>query len=94
MKLWLLRPMPNLPKGDNPWDPWYDKTFGFVIRAKTEVDARALADKNAGSENRGRFLDKRIAKTTTPWTDPRYSSCVELTKRGEAGVIIEDNHAA
>jgi hypothetical protein len=51
MTLWLLRPVENLPIDDNPWDPWYDKAFGFVILAETEADARALADKNAGDEN-------------------------------------------
>ena len=36
MRLWLLRPQEGLIEGDNPWDPWYDKAFGFVVRAETE----------------------------------------------------------
>ncbi len=50
MKLWLLRPNKNLSENDNPWKPWYDKAFSFVVRAETEEDARKLAHKNAGSE--------------------------------------------
>ena len=30
MRLWLLRPV----EGDSLWDPWYDKAFGFVVRAE------------------------------------------------------------
>jgi hypothetical protein len=94
MKLWLLRPIENLPKGDNPWDPWYDKAFGFVVRAETETDARRLAHGDAGVENRGRFLGERIAKTTEPWLNSDYSTCVEITSDGSAGVVIRDFCAA
>jgi len=90
MKLWILRPQENLPENENPWDPWYDKVFGFVIRAETEVDARKLAHKEAGDENRGEFLNSKIANTTTPWLDEKYSTCVELTAEGESDVIIRD----
>lgn len=37
MKLWLLRPVVGLDENDNPWWPWYDKAFGFVVRAETEA---------------------------------------------------------
>ena len=40
MKLWILMPKENLNKGDDPWNPWYDKCFGMIIRAKTEEEAR------------------------------------------------------
>jgi hypothetical protein len=43
MKLFLLRPKENL-LGENPWEPWYDKCFGEVVRAKNEIEARQLAD--------------------------------------------------
>ena len=44
MELWILRAMENLPKFDDPWEPWYNKAFGFVIRAGNEESARRLAD--------------------------------------------------
>lgn len=80
MKLWLLRPVKDLPDGDNPWEPWYDKCFGFVVRAKTEDDARQIAHAEAGDENR----------KSTPWLDPKYSTCEPLVNKGDAGMIIQD----
>ena len=90
MKLWILRPIEDLPDNDNPWEPWYDKSFGFVVRAKTEKEAREYADGNAGDENRGKFLSQKTADTKEPWKDDKYSTCIELTKTGEIGVIITD----
>ena len=94
MKLWILRPVENLPDGDNPWDPWYDKTFGFVVRAETEDQAREFAHNEGADENRGRFLGRVIANTKEPWKDARYTTCIELTTHGEPGVVIEDHRAA
>jgi len=85
MKLWLLRPAEDLPSGIDPWDPWYDKVFGFVIRAETEEDARRLAHDEAGNENRG--------KVRGPWLNARYATCVELTADGDPAVVMEDAQA-
>lgn len=76
MKLWIL--LPN--KKSRKWDPWYDKAFGFVVRAETEGEARALAEARSGDESRNK----------PTWTDAKCSSCVELTQEGEAGVIMRD----
>ena len=88
MKLWLLRPVKNLAEGDNPWKPWYDKVFGFVIRASSEEEARQLANDDAEAENEG------IATTATPWLDKKYSSCIEVLAMGKSEIIIRDFHAA
>lgn len=80
MKLWLLKPQDDLPAG-NPWDPWYDKCFGLVIRAETERKARNIAQREHGLPD-------------SAWTNPKWSSCVELTAAGEVGVILYDNHNA
>ena len=87
MKLWLLEAKCDLPYGDDPWDPWYDKAFGHVVRAATEHEARKIADANAGAENRESYLGK-------PWIDERYSTCIELIADGEPGIIITDMQAA
>ncbi|MBI4029157.1 MAG: hypothetical protein HY376_02220 [Candidatus Blackburnbacteria bacterium] len=52
MKLWLLKPREDVLEKDedNPWDPWYDKTFGWVIRADTEEEARSIAQNQGGDE--------------------------------------------
>lgn len=86
MKLWLLQPR-NLPKDEakNPWEPWYDKTLGFVVRAETEQDARQIADENGMEENRG---------GKHPWLDAALSTCEELTADGEPGMILEDHAGA
>ena len=94
MKLWLLNARKDLPYGDNPWEPWYDKAFGFVVRAETEEQARQIAHENAGDENRGAFMRTNIADMPQPWLDSKYSQCSELLKDGEAGMVLQDFHAA
>lgn len=90
MKLWLLRPADGLAKNDNPWEPWYDKAFGFVVRAETEAKARDMAHAGAGDENRGMFLGEKTADTNEPWRNAKYSTCVELTAEGPAEVVMQD----
>jgi hypothetical protein len=73
MKLWKLIPHDDLPENDNPWEPSDRKAMGFVVRAQDEAQARELAHSHAHAENHG---------TLTPWLDPDYSSCKELTVDG------------
>lgn len=83
MKLWILKPKQSLEKNDNPWEPWYDKNHGFVIRAESENDARKIAHNEAGDENNSKFSKE-------PWLDSKYSSCDVLLEDGEAGLIMEE----
>ena len=86
MKLWLIRPVENLAQdNNNPWEPWYDKAFGFVVRADTESEARNMAHDQSGDES---------ARTRAPWLDAVYSTCAELLPEGPAGVVMQDFHAA
>ncbi len=94
MKLWILRPREDIKLNDNPWEPWYDKTFGFVVRAENEQKARELANENGGDENRGEFMRTKIANTITPWLDPDYSTCIELMPDGDEGLVMQDIAAA
>ena len=50
MKLWILRPIKGLGSDDNPWEPWYNKAFGFVVRADNVKDARKFANEDAGDD--------------------------------------------
>ena len=89
LKLYILLPAEGLVGGDNPWDPYWDgKNHGFVIRAENETQARAIAHENAYGENDNIWLGKKIANTTEPWLDPKYSTCRELTTDGEVGIIM------
>lgn len=73
MRLWLLKPL-------EPWDSWYDKVFGFVVRAESADAARAFAEDKAGEESR----DVKV------WLSPELTSCEELTADGDVGVILRD----
>jgi hypothetical protein len=78
MKVWILEPI--LKQSGDPWKPWYDKCFGFVVIASSEHEARSLADKDAGDENQGQIR--------SPWLNHRYSTCKELTADGEARIVL------
>ena len=83
MQLYLLRPREDiLEKDENPWEPWYDKIFGFVIRAESEEMARYLAAAQAGDEKH------------TSWLDDKLSGCDVLVAEGEPGLIIKDERRA
>ena len=82
MKLWLLKPSHLLPDDENPWEPWYDKAFGFVVRAETEEDARNYAAEYSGDEG------------VPSWTNPALSTCVELTVNGNTEVILREFRSA
>ena len=84
MKLWILEPVENLSDGDNPWNRFYGRTFGFVVRADTEEEAREFAHENAGDENTS------IIATGAPWKYSEYSTCKELVADGEPGMIMRD----
>jgi hypothetical protein len=83
VKLWLLRPIDEV---SGPWKPWYDKAFGFVIRAETEMTARERTIGMTGDEAR--------QHKSNPWLDPKLTSCIELSTDGACEVIIRDFQAA
>lgn len=92
MKLWLLRP---IDENKVPWDPWYDRAFGFVVRAETEEEAREIGDLNGGSElGTIMFNADRHAEGRGPWRDSLLSTCEELLPDGDAGVVMRDFAAA
>lgn len=94
MKLWLLRPNKNLNHDDDPWEPWYDKCFGFVIRAEHESIARKIASYHGGDENDSYVIGDHEVINRKAWLDPKYSSCIELSVDGPAEIIINDFRSA
>lgn len=95
MKLWLLEP---IKPDEGFWSPWFDKAFGFVVRATTENDARAFAEEEHGDEGEGQYYGpvEKLQKTkrVQVWLDPSWTSCVELTAEGEEGVVLKDFRSA
>lgn len=91
MKVWILKARDEeLPDNDNPWEPWFDKNFGLVVRAETETRARQLAQAEATDETYVDYTGRRL----TPWLDAKYSTCVELTNEGDEGVLLIDHRSA
>ena len=88
MKLYILRPVENL-QDDNPWDPWYDKSFGFIISATSQEEAREIADTKAGDENYELGVN-----TKRPWLEKGYSTCEILTPSEVPEMIMIDFSAA
>lgn len=85
-KLWILGVLNKQPKGNDPFDPWYDKAFGFVVRAATEDHARHIAADNQGDEGHG--------MKDSPWLNPKHTTCEELLPTGEVGMILCDFKSA
>jgi hypothetical protein len=75
MQLWILRPV---DEAGPPWTPWPEScTFGFVVRARSEVAARAMAAVQAGGEG-------------TAWLNATLSTCEELIAAGPEGIVMID----
>ena len=78
MKLWLLQPVSGpMPR---PFQT-YDTAHGFVVRAKNEQAARAIAAENCGDES------------ATAWLDASFSDCTQLLATGKPEMILRDFHA-
>ncbi len=62
---------------------WYEYSYGFVIRAKNEKEARTIAEEEA---------QKRGNEPARWWLNPDTATCIELDPTGEADIIMEDFH--
>jgi len=88
MKLWILKPAKDLPE-DNPWEPWYDKAFGFIVQAPDEETARKLANENGGDET-GKISHDIYRTGGDAWLDHEMSTCKELQVGDVEMVIMRD----
>ena len=77
MKLYLLKPRDDAP--EDMESGGYEMFYGFVIRAKNETSARNIASKQAAV-----CLMRR-----DEWSDPGYTSCIEILKSGDEGIILD-----
>jgi hypothetical protein len=92
MQLWLLLPRAEvLARPAHPWTPPYDKTFGVLVRAETEADARRLAQTKAGHEGLGIYQKLGAPEgevASDVWLDTAWTSCEVPEAAGEPGVIL------
>lgn len=72
-----------------PWQPWYDKAFGFVVRAESPDEARLIASQNAGEEDNTGYYEYNKRELSV-WCDEKYTECIELTGDGESELILRD----
>ena len=78
-RLYILKPRnPEV----YPWDPWYDKAFGFVVCAHDAKEARLFASQQCGDED------------SDCWLDPKLSSCKILNNKHKLGVVLRDYASA
>lgn len=94
--VWVLTPNDDRESDDlpDPWSPWYDKAFGFVIRAESEEKARELAQENAGDETTvspvHHDVDERV-RGREVWKDSALADCVPVEEYGgENAVLMQD----
>lgn len=91
MSLWLLRPV-GYEEEKYSWVDDYDVCEGFVIRAKTEEEARQIADKCGGDENMSGSGFRKAPPKNRPWLHPEMTTCTKITGRGKSELIICDFH--
>ena len=94
--LWLLRPKDYKARawsgewGGTAWAPIWDCTYGFVVRAGSEEEARRMAAGHAGDEETKDYVDHKRVIIKSPWLDSAQSDCIPLASIGEDEVIIMD----
>lgn len=85
MKFWRLAPRHDMlwwcVDGKDPWSPYRERAFGFVVRAEDAEAARWLAHQAGGLEN-------ETVDGVAPWLDANYSTCEELRDDGNAEVLL------
>jgi hypothetical protein len=62
--------------------PTYDCNVGFLVRAKSENQARKIASRRHGGD-----------ESPEKWLDPKRSSCERVRVGGQAGILMVDFHA-
>jgi hypothetical protein len=87
-KLWIIGPRDDLPKDDDPWEPWFDKAFSMIVEARTEADARRIAHENCMCRDETSLHDRGV------YLDPRYSECTELSPTGQERLVMAEFETA
>lgn len=67
---------------DDPEGKIYDCNDAFLVRARSEKQARKIASKRQSGD-----------EPPQTWLDPKKSSCEIVPADGEPGIIMTDFHA-
>ena len=67
----------------SPFYPWYDLSFGFVVIADSEAQARQFCADSA-------FVERE----ENVWLDSKYTTCEELPGALPSGIVLEDYKSA
>ena len=88
MKLWILRPI----EGVEDWDPWYDKSFGHIVRAESEEEARGIVSGKSEVFDCDNDSFEGFYGDEGPdvWLSKDKTTCVELTANGGVEHIMVD----
>lgn len=81
MRLWHLYFLKSDDAGG------YDEHQAFVVRAKSEAEARVIVEASINPADASTYHDSAPGLR---WLDPNCTACVELTADGDAGIIICD----
>lgn len=90
MNLYLIKPIKKgsklNPFEGTPWDPWWNKCFGAVMRAGSEAEARQIM---SDSEYVGDAESKLLKQA---WLDESQSkvTCLAEGVSGEKEIILSD----
>ena len=81
MALWLLTPItdPSTDKRMHPSTRWRGRSFGLLVRAKDEHEARDIAQEQ-----------DEFAPHTSFWTLEDFSFCEMIDLEGESELILAD----
>lgn len=83
MYLWLLRKRPRRERPQfvkwqqDPWAYSVNRNHELVVRATSEMEARQIAENNAGEES----------KHVQVWLNSAYTTCDYINPMGPLGVI-------
>ena len=65
----------------SPFVPWYDLSFGFVVIAESEAQAR-------------QFCSEEYDDNADVWLDSKYTTCEELPGELPSGIVLKDYKSA
>lgn len=87
MNIYILKPIST--EAGSKWHPWYDKTFGMIVSADSEGEARYLANENSCGEDGGWGVDDNYGV----WLNEKQTTC-KILEANESEVIMKDFRGA